>query len=61
MTLAEALAAVGGTTGFGDTTRIKLYREGDLFTCDLLDPKQAAARLRRYDIVEIPAKPWIGR
>ena len=61
MTLAEALEAAGGATGSGATKRIKLYRGGDLFTYDLDEPENAALRLRRYDIVEVPPKPWIGR
>ena len=61
MTIADALKKVGGATEFGATARIKLYRGGDLHTYDLDDPEHAAHRLRRYDILEVPAKRWIGR
>jgi protein involved in polysaccharide export with SLBB domain len=61
MTLAEGLEATGGATKSGATTRITLYRDGELFTFDLDEPADAALRLRCHDILEVPAKPWISR
>ena len=61
MTLADSLAAVGGTTTLGATKRVKLYRGGDLFTYDLADPAHAALLLWPHDIIEVPARLWASR
>ena len=61
MTLADSLAAAGGSTAAGVTTRVKLYRRGDLFTYDLTDPSEAGTLLWPHDIIEVPARLWAGR
>lgn len=61
ITLAESLAAAGGTTESSATKRIKVYRGGEEVSYDLHNPAHAALRLWPHDIIEVPAKFWAGR
>jgi protein involved in polysaccharide export with SLBB domain len=61
MTLAQAIDAVGGATPKGSLKRVRVYREGSITSYDLTNPAHANRLLARNDMIDVPARTWIGR
>lgn len=61
MTLFEAVAAAGGPTEFGAKNRVRLYRNKKVYTYDLGRAEHKMLLVYPNDIIDIPAKNWIGQ
>lgn len=61
MTLFEAVAAAGGPTEFGAKNRVRLYRNKKVYTYDLGLAEHKMLLVYPNDIIDIPAKNWIGQ
>jgi protein involved in polysaccharide export with SLBB domain len=61
MTLAQAIDAVGGATPRGNLKHVRVYREGSVTSYDLTNPAHANGSLARNDMIDVPARTWIGR
>jgi len=58
--LSDAVQAAGGATPFGATNRMKLYRNGKVYTYDLRLIAHQKVRIYSDDIIEVPGKNWLG-
>ncbi len=61
MTLFQAVAAAGGPTEFGAKNRVRLYRNKKVYVYDLTKAEHKMLLIYPDDIVDIPAKNWIGK
>ena len=61
MTLFDAVMAAGGPTEFGAINRVKLYRNGRVYTYDLTKGDHKLLKVYPRDTIDIPQKNWIGR
>jgi polysaccharide export outer membrane protein len=61
MKLFQAVAAAGGATEFGAVNRVRLYRNKKVFTYDLTRAEHKTLLIYPNDIIDIPAKNWIGK
>jgi protein involved in polysaccharide export with SLBB domain len=61
MTLFQAVSAAGGATEFGAINRVRLYRNKQVFTYDLGRAEHKMLLVYPNDIVDVPAKNWIGK
>ena len=60
MTLYSAVQAAGGETPFGATNRVKLYRNGQVYTYNLKVAKHKGVKVYKNDLVEVPPKTMFG-
>ncbi len=59
-TLFDAVKASGDVTPFGATNRVKLYRNGQVYTYNLKTEVHRGVRVYTGDLVEVPEKRWMG-
>ena len=59
-TLYEAVQAAGGPTAFGAINRVKLFRNGKVYTYNLKMDSHKTVRVYPNDFVEMPQKQWFG-
>lgn len=59
-TLADAVKAAGGETPFGAINRVKLYRNGKVYTYNLREAKHRGVRMYSGDLLDVPQKMWLG-
>ncbi|YCM43193.1 VIT domain-containing protein [Verrucomicrobiaceae bacterium 227] len=59
-TLYQAVEAAGGAPPFGAMNRVKLYRNGTVYTYDLRRDAHKSVQLYEGDMVEVPQKIWMG-
>ncbi|MFT6178064.1 MAG: tetratricopeptide (TPR) repeat protein [Akkermansiaceae bacterium] len=60
VTLYHAIQEAGGETPFGAINRVKLYRNGQVYTYNLKMDKHKGVKLYPGDLVEVPQKQWMG-
>lgn len=56
MTLWEAVSAAGGANAFGASNRVKLYRNGKVYTYNLKTDQHKGVKMYPGDAVEVPEK-----
>ena len=61
MTLFQAVMAAGGPTEFGAMNRVKLYRNGRVYTYDLGKGEHKLLKVYANDTIDVPQKNWAGR
>ena len=61
MTLFQAVMAAGGPTEFGAMNRVKLYRNGRVYTYDLSKGDHKLLKVYANDTIDVPQKNWAGR
>lgn len=61
MTLYSAVQAAGGETPYGATNRVKLYRNGQVYTYNLNIDKHKNVKVYNKDLIDVPQKKWNGR
>lgn len=61
MTLYQAVMAAGGPTEFGAMNRVKLYRNGKVYTYDLTKGQHKLLAVYADDTIDVPQKNWIGK
>ena len=61
MTLFQAVMAAGGPTDFGALNRVKLYRNGRVYTYDLTKGEHKMLKVYANDTIDVPQKNWAGR
>ena len=61
MTLFQAVMAAGGPTEFGAMNRVKLYRNGRVYTYDLGKGDHKLLKVYANDTIDVPQKNWAGR
>ena len=61
MTLFQAVMAAGGPTDFGAINRVKLYRNGKVFTYDLTKGDHKLLKVYPNDTIDVPQKNWRGQ
>ena len=61
MTLYQAVMAAGGATEFGALNRVKLYRNGKVYTYDLTKGNHKLLKLYANDTIDVPQKNWLNR
>jgi hypothetical protein len=59
-TLHEAILAAGGATEFGATNRVKLYRNGQVYSYDMRKEAHRNLRIEGGDTIDVPQKHWLG-
>jgi protein involved in polysaccharide export with SLBB domain len=60
MTLFDAVMAAGGPTDFGAINRVKLYRNGKVYTYDLKKAEHKLLKMYPRDTIDVPAVNWRG-
>ena len=61
MTLFQAVMTAGGPTEFGAMNRVKLYRNGRVYTYDLSKGDHKLLKVYANDTIDVPQKNWAGR
>jgi len=61
MTLYTAVQSAGGETPYGAINRVKLYRNGQVYTYNLKIDKHKGVKIYPKDLIEVPQKTIIGR
>lgn len=56
MTLSSAIERAGGSTEFGSLRRVKITRDGETRSYDMVDPTMMNVLLEANDLVEVPRK-----
>ncbi len=60
MTLYTAVQAAGGETPYGAVNRVKLYRNGQVYTYNLKIEKHKTVKVYNKDLIDVPQKKWNG-
>jgi len=60
MTLYNAIQAAGGETPFGAIGRVKLYRNGSVYTYDLRIDQHKTVKIYEKDMIDVPQTNWSG-
>lgn len=61
MTLYNAVQAAGGETPFGAINRVKLFRNGSVYTYDLKNDRHKTVKIYEKDMIDVPQTGWNGR
>ncbi|YCM42124.1 polysaccharide biosynthesis/export family protein [Verrucomicrobiaceae bacterium 227] len=61
MTLYNAIQAAGGETPFGAINRVKLFRNGNVYTYDLRVDKYKTLKIYEKDMIDVPETGWNGK
>lgn len=61
LTIYQAIQTAGGADDFGAMNRVRLYREGQMFTYDLRTVEAKQTLVEPKDTIEVPQKNAIGR
>lgn len=61
MTLFNAVQAAGGHTPFGAINRVKLFRNGSVYTYDLRNDRHKTVKVYEKDMIEVPQTGWNGK
>lgn len=61
MTLYNAVQAAGGETPFGAINRVKLFRNGKVYTYDLRNNSHKTVKIYDKDMIDVPQTKWNGR
>jgi len=61
MTLFNAVQSAGGHTPFGAINRVKLFRNGSVYTYDLRNDRHKTVKVYEKDMIEVPQTGWNGR
>jgi hypothetical protein len=56
-----AIQSAGGETPFGATNRVKLYRNGQVYTYNLKIAQHKSVKIYPNDLIEVPEKNWRGQ
>ncbi len=59
--LFAAVQSAGGETPFGAINRVKLYRNGQVYTYNLKVDKHKGVKIYPNDLIEVPEKKWNGQ
>ncbi len=60
-TLYAAIQSAGGETAFGAINRVKLYRNGQVYTYNLKIDQHKSVKIYAGDLIEVPEKKWNGK
>ncbi|MDA7881857.1 polysaccharide biosynthesis/export family protein [Akkermansiaceae bacterium] len=61
LTLYTAIQTAGGKTPFGATNRVKLFRNGKVYTYNLMDDRYKNIKIYPGDAIEVPQTDWKGQ
>lgn len=61
MTLYNAIQAAGGETPFGAINRVKLFRNGSVYTYDLRVDQHKTVKIYEKDMIDVPQTGWNGK
>jgi protein involved in polysaccharide export with SLBB domain len=61
MTLYNAIQAAGGETPFGAINRVKLFRNGSVYTYDLRIDQHKTVKIYEKDMIDVPQTGWNGK
>ena len=61
ITLFSAVQDAGGETAFGAINRVKLFRNGQVYTYNLKVDRHKSVKIYPNDIIEVPQKKWNGK
>ena len=61
ITLYTAVQTAGGKTPFGATNRVRLFRDGKVYSYNLNDDRHKNVKIYPGDVIEVPQTDWKGQ